>query len=338
MTIEGTTIAAGEKRRLSFPLYETVTGVRSTPVTIARGATDGPCLLVLAGCHPGEYSGMVSAIRFAKELDPALIAGTVVIVHAQNLPGLDARSGHLSPIDGVNMGRAFPVPGERAEGTGNVSHQADSPTHRAARAIFESFVRECDAVVDLHGGEFFETLPPNIEYLLTGNDELDNRTREFARSFGIEWLWEVPTGSIPEMPTYPGRGSVALEAGFLGKPGVFFEVGGEGKIDWSLVDLTVRGLHSCMRFMGMAEGEPLPVEHRLLIGGHVYFAGRGGFCRYEVEAGQEVSAGERLGYIFGFDGETIEEFHAPVDVVMTNVGTKGAVNPGDMLFVMGNVP
>lgn len=338
MTIGDTTVAAGEKRRLSFELYETITGVRSTPVTVARGPSDGPTLVVLAGCHPGEYNGIVSAIRFAAALDPAEISGTVVVVHAQNLPGLDARVGHNSPIDGVNMGRAFPVPGVAAEGTGNVSHQADSPTHRAARRIFDTFVRGADAVVDLHGGEFFETLPPNIEYLPTGDDKVDAATREFARSFGIELLWEVPAGSIPEMPTYPGRGSVAMEAGYLGIPGVFFEVGNEGKIEPDLVDLTVAGLQRCMRVLGMSPGRIDSVPHRTLVGGHVLFAGRGGFCLYEVEAGQEVRRGERLGTILDFTGETIEEFHAPAHSILTNVGTKGAVNPGDMLFVMGNVP
>ena len=337
MIIDNQTVAAGEKRRLSFALYETVTGVRSTPVTVCRGHADGPTMLVLAGCHPGEYNGIVAAIRFANRLDPATVRGAVIIVHAQNLSGLDARSGHLSTIDGVNMGRAFPVPGAAAEGAGNVSHLADSPTHRAARRIFETFVPLCDYVVDLHGGEYFETLPPNVEYLLTGNDAVDDATRAFAASFGIELLWEVPNGSIPEMPTYPGRGSIALEAGYLGKPGVFFEVGGEGKIEWNFVDLTVAGLERSARVVGILDGEVEPVACRTLVGGHVLFAGRGGFCDYQVEPGQEVAEGERLGVIFDFTGETVEEFTAPSRAVLTNVGTKGAVNPGDMLFVMGNV-
>jgi uncharacterized protein len=337
MTIDGTTIPAGEKRRIEFPLYETVTGTRSTPVTVINGASDGPTFLVLAGCHPGEYNGIVSSIRLAADTEPDELSGQLIVVHAQNLPGLDARTGHNSPIDGVNMGRSFPVPGDVAEGTGNVSHQADAPTNQAARRIFDTFARSADAIVDLHGGEFFETLPPNIEYLLTGNSKTDDATREFARSFGIELLWEVPTGSIPEMPAYPGRGSIALEAGFLGIPGVFFEVGGEGKIDWSLVDLTLNGLRSSMTTIGMMAGLPEPVDHRLLIGGHVLFADRGGFAKYDVCAGQQVASGELLGSIFNFSGETIQTLHAQTDSVMMNVGTKGAVNPGDMMFVMGNI-
>jgi hypothetical protein len=37
-------------------------------------------------------------------------------------------------------------------------------------------------------------------------------------------------------------------------------------------------------------------------------------------------------------GETVEEFHAPGAGVMTNTITLGVVNPGDMLYVIGDKP
>lgn len=326
----------GTKVHLDLPVAETAAGPVTVPMTVVCGTGEGPTLAVTAACHPGEYNGVLASVLLAKETEPADLAGTLAVVHAQNIFGLALKAGHKSPVDGVNFGHAFPVPGQVVEDPGAVSHQSRSVSHRIAETIFHQVVLASDAVIDLHGGEFFETLPPNIEYLPIGRPDIDERTRAFARTFGIPVLWEVPAGTIPEMPAYPGRGSAVLEAAHYGIPGVFFEVGGEGKVEEDLVRLTVDGMKSAMRGMGMLSGHPIAVRHRVLVGGHVLFAARGGISRPAVVAGQEVAAGEYLGHIMDLRGAVVEEFHAPQAAVLTNVVVRGAANPGDMLYVLGN--
>jgi predicted deacylase len=279
----------------------------------------------------------MAAVRLAKELSPRDVTGDLIIIHVQNVPGLQAKAGHICPLDGMNLGRAYPVAETEVEAAGMVSHQARSITHQICQSLFDRFISKADAFIDLHGGEHFETLPPNIEYLVTGDDETDEKTRALAESFGYEILWKVPQGTIPEMPGYPGRGSAVMEANMLGIPAVLCEVGGEGKIEIDLVDKTVAGVLSAMRFLGMIAGTPEKADMQTLVGGHVLFSKRAGLFVSRVKAGDEVAQGQFLGELINLEGDTVEEFHAPTHSRLTNVVTMGVANPGDMLFVMGNI-
>lgn len=339
VTIGETTIGVGERRFFYLAASETVAGPFHVPVTAIVGNAPGPTLAVTAACHPGEYNGVMASIRLANRIDTAGLRGTVIIAHIQNVAGVQSKVGHVSPVDGVNMGRAFPVPGETVETNGNVSHQTTSPTYQIAERIFEEIILRSDAHIDLHGGEFFEFVPPNIEYLLTGRQDVDDRTRDLAKAFGFRFLWEVPQGSIPEMPGYPGRGSAVFEAMMQGIPSVLCEVGGDGRLDESLVEHTVNGLMRVLSHFEMVTEEPPPGDdsHVTLVGGHVLFARRAGLFLSAVEAGEEVRAGQLLGRIIDLTGAEVERLDAPEDAVLTNVVSRGIANPGDMLFVMGNL-
>jgi uncharacterized protein len=338
MTIDGVTVDPGTRQSWELPVAETVTGAIRAPITVVAGASAGPTLAVTAACHPGEYNGILASIELARRVSPEALRGTIVIAHVQNVPGVQAKIGHISPIDGVNMGAAYPIPGETIELAGNVSHQTKSPTHQVAEKLFDEVILRADAYVDLHGGEFFESLPPNIEYAVTGNEDVDTRIRQLARAFGFPLLWEVPSGSIPEMPGYPNRGAAVVEAAMRGIPSVMCEVGGEGKLEEELVELTIEGLLRALAFLGMIDGQGGGAESPLsLVGGHVLFASRAGFFLSRVRPGEEVREGQVLGRLVDLSGEEVEQFRAPENAVLTNVVTRGIANPGDMLFVMGNL-
>ena len=334
----GTSFERGTRTFWHLACAETVTGPLMVPITTVAGARSGPTLAVTAGCHPGEYNGILSSVEFAQRLDPAALSGQVVVVHVQNVPAVQAKVGHVSPVDGVNMGRAYPVPGEVVEEVASVSHQSQSPTHQIADTLMEQIIGRSDAHVDLHGGEHFEELHPNIEYLITGQSEIDERTRELGRSFGFSYLWEVPYRTIPQMPSYPDRGASFVEAPMRGIPSVLCEVGGEGRIEQSLVDLTVDGLLRVLAHRGMIASAPDGGidDPEVLVGGQVLFANRAGLFVSEVAAGEPVDEGQRLGRLVALDGEVVETFSAPVPARMLNVVRRGVANPGDMLFVMGN--
>jgi predicted deacylase len=200
-------------------------------------------------------------------------------------------------------------------------------------------VSQADAYIDLHGGEFFEVVPPNIEYFITDDPEVNERIRAFARAFGFPVLWEVPDGSIPEMPAYPGRGSCVLEAGNKGIPAVLCEIGGEGRVEEHLVEQTVSGVLRGLAHLGMIDDAPAGgvSEPTTLVGGHVLFSQRAGIVLSSVAAADQVEEGQLLGRIMDLTGEYVEEFRAPEDGILLNVVTRGIANPGDMLYVLGNL-
>ncbi len=192
-------------------------------------------------------------------------------------------------------------------------------------------------LVDLHGGELHESLASNIEIMPTGDEKVDQEMREFAQWFGFDWVWEVPKGSIPEMPNYPGRGSAIVEGAYLGIPGVLCEVGGEGKIKESQVEEVVQGLRNVMVHLGMRKGKKTPLRSRFLRGGHVLFARRGGIFICRAEAGERVAKDQILGQIMDLSGEVVETFRSPSNGILLNRITLGIANPGDMLYVIGNL-
>lgn len=337
MIIDGYELVPGEKRAWDMAVAESALRVVAVPCTAMRGRQDGPTLVVTAGCHPMELNGIYASVCLAGRVEPDELAGTLIIVHVQNVFGFELKRGHISPLDSVNMARAFPVAGRMVEDTGGVSHQSKSLTYMAADTIFDKVVRKADLLVDLHGGELQEWLAANIEILPLGEPEIDDKTRALARAFGFDMIWEVPYGTIPQMPTYPGRGSAVGEAMRLGIPGVFCEVGSEGRLEEPLVELTVEGLLNVMRTYGMLPGEARQVEAQVLSGGNVLFATRGGLFLNYTRPAQQLASGESLGRIVSLSGETLEEFFAPCASVVTNTITLGVANPGDMLYVLGNI-
>ncbi len=337
MVIDGVRVEMGTKKSWDLLAGETAAGKIAVPITVANGSSEGPVLAVLAGCHPGELNGIVTSIRLAEEIEPKTLAGTLLIVPVQNIVGFQFKRGHISPLDGINMGRAYPTPQKGGEDGGHVSHQGKSPTYQVADQLFTQVICQSDYVVDLHGGEFHETLPPNIEILITGDREVDDRTRFLAKAFAFDLIWEVPLGSIPEMPSYPERGSGVLEANKNGIPAAICEVGGEGRIEEPLVELTYRGIVNVMTHLGMVQGEKTTVTPRILVGGHVLFAKRGGLCLTRTKAGDQVSRDQVLGHTIDLSGEVVETFTSPSDGILMNVVTLGVANPGDMRYVIGNL-
>ncbi|MEJ8569133.1 succinylglutamate desuccinylase/aspartoacylase family protein [Elongatibacter sediminis] len=329
-------IAPGEVKEFDLKAAETAAGPVTIPCTVIRGAEDGPVLAVTAACHPMELNGVLASIRLVKAIKPEKLRGTVAIVHVQNVFGFMMRRGHISPLDGVNMGTAFSAEDSTVEEGGSVSHQGKSVTHQIADCVFRHFNSKADYLIDLHGGELHESLMSNIEILPIGDEETDQRTREFAASFGFDHVWEVPHGSIPEMPSYPARGSAVMECMQSGIPAVYCEVGSEGRLEEPLVDQTVKGILNAMRTLKMLPGRAEKKTPRTLVGGHVLFAGRGGLFVAKCAAGDTLRKNQIIGQIIDVRGEVVEKIRCPRAGVLTNINTLGVVNPGDMLYVIGN--
>jgi predicted deacylase len=336
LTVGGVTVESGTKKSWELHVGDTALGPVEIPITVINGREEGPHLAVTAACHPMELTGVMTTIRLAKEIDPQTLAGALLIVHVQNTIGFQSKHGHVSPLDGINMSRAFRSKDD-IDASGVVSHQGKSLTFLMADRIFSEIVSRADYFIDLHGGEIHESLTPNIEILPVGNEETDAKTRSLARAFGFDLIWEVPKGSIVEMPDYPGSGMAALEAGKSGIPSAVCEVGSEGKLEEELVDLMVRGIVNVMKELDMLEGEKTSAESEVLVGGHVLFAKRAGLFMTEVKAGDRLSKGQTLGNIIDLSGEVVETFTAPEDGVLLNMVTLALANPGDMLYVIGNV-
>src|SRR3954471_19023112 len=164
------------------------------PVISVAGSKPGPVLFVNAGVHGGEYPAIEAVIRLGKTLDPAVIAGTVILMPVLNLPAFRTRTPFVCPVDNVNPNRVFP-----GDANGSYSEQM---TH----ALVNEFVAHADAWVDLHGGDIPEALVP-FSICRGGNDDVDVRSKELAIAFGLPYALAV------NKPVQPAKGSSSYVAG-----------------------------------------------------------------------------------------------------------------------------
>ncbi|MGN6133255.1 MAG: succinylglutamate desuccinylase/aspartoacylase family protein, partial [Aureliella sp.] len=134
------------------------------PITVVSSGA-GPTVLVLGGNHGDEYQGQIAAMKLARELSPDVVRGRVIIIASLNFPA--ARAGtRLSPLDGMNMNRAFPG-------------QAEGPvTSQIAHFLTNVLFPMSDVVIDIHsGGRSMQFVPCAHMHLV---DDLQQRAKMLA--------------------------------------------------------------------------------------------------------------------------------------------------------------
>lgn len=111
------------------------------PHVLLCGDQPGKTVLITAGIHNAEYVGIQAAIELSNELDVSALRGNVIIVPLANRSGFENRTMSMVYEDGKNLNRVFP--GDR-EGS-----EADKLAHM----LFEVFIQNVDAYIDLHSGD-----------------------------------------------------------------------------------------------------------------------------------------------------------------------------------------
>ena len=87
-------------------------GYSLVPLTVINGTRkpDGempPGIAVFGGTHGNEWEGQIAAKRLCHDLDPWQICGRVILMPQLSASACAANT-RLSPLDHVNMNRAFP--------------------------------------------------------------------------------------------------------------------------------------------------------------------------------------------------------------------------------------
>jgi predicted deacylase len=172
MVLGSLTAAVEEKARGSIRVDLGATTV-DIPVALINGARRGPRVVITAGVHGGEFTGVDAANQLADALQPDEIRGQVIVCPVANPPAAYLGRLGVSPLDGVNINRVFPG---RPDG---------GPTERLADWLFENLLAGADAYIDLHSGGIDETLCDFVGYRLGGDEAVDAKTRQMAHAAGF---------------------------------------------------------------------------------------------------------------------------------------------------------
>ena len=289
------------------------------PVSLVRGAQDGPVLALIAGTHGYEYPGITALQRLRQSIDPQKLRGTLLLVHIANPPSFYGRTIYTSPADGKNLNRVFPG---RADGT---------MSERIAHAITTEVIAKADFLVDLHAGDGNEALRPYVYMPVTSDARLDAATRGMALAFGLDHIVIDATRIAPPDATQ----FVDMTALARGIPAITTETGQLGLNDEHSIALAERGVGNLMRHLGMLEGaaEPNPgvvwlTDYRVITSPVT------GVFRAAVRDGYAVAEGGLLGELFDPFGAKVGEVRAPfAGIVNYVIGTPPAVEGQPLAMV-----
>ena len=287
------------------------------PYIAVAGATPGPTIVITAGIHAAEYTGIEAAIRLGRGLDPREVRGTVVVIPLLNRPGFYERSIYVNPEDNDNLNRLFP--GDAAGTWGQ----------RFAHHLLTEIVMRFDHAIDLHAGDLIEDLVPFVGYRPTGNAALDERIRRMAEAYGARWL--VTSAATGERP-----GSLYAVAAQNGVAAMLAESGGRGLLIEEDVVRHVRGVTNILRTIGVLAGEPERVPPPRVVKGFDWLRSPAeGIFHCHVRVDQEVRKGDVVGDLCDLVGEPLATVTAPVSGVVLFLVTSPAIKKGGLLLGVG---
>ena len=180
------------------------------PYVAIAGLMAGPTVLITAGIHAAEYTGIEAAIRLGRTISPEAVRGTIIIIPLLNRPGFYERSIYVNPEDNDNLNRLFPG---KADGTWG---------ERFAHRLLTEIISKCDNAIDLHAGDLIEDLVPFVIYRETQNAGLDERIKAMANAYGARWaVKSAPTGERPgTLMAVAALNGIAALNGFGGVSGL----------------------------------------------------------------------------------------------------------------------
>lgn len=281
-------------------------GYSLVPLTVVNGrrGQNANGILCFGGTHGNEYEGQVALKRLCRDLDPEQIAGRVILMPQLSESACVANS-RTSPLDGVNMNRAFP-----GDPRGTLSS-------RIANFVKTRIFPLGRVVIDIHSGGMEGAFPHCTSFHPIPDAAQAAETAAVSRLFD--------TGYVMIYSSAMARGLLTDEAEAEGKITIGSEFGAGASTDRLGVRHAYEGVLNVMRHYGLREdaveairpaGSP-PV--RLVRAEHLdaYIPSPSdGVWEPVVAPGEEVKQGQLLGRLHDFADHT----SAPADILAPRDG------------------
>jgi predicted deacylase len=254
------------------------------PMTVIANG-DGPTVLVLGGNHGDEYQGQIAAMKLARELTPEMISGRIILIPSLNFPAARAAT-RLSPLDGMNMNRAFPGQPE-----GPVTSQI---AHYLTTVLFPM----SDVIIDIHsGGRSMDFVPCSHMHVVPDKEQ---RKKMLAAMLA----WNTDFSFL--YADIAGSGLLPVEAENQGKIVVTTELGGGEGVPASVHRIAQSGLRNVLIHVGLLKGmeqtreslgKPPAILVQALDRNDYLLAPESGIFEIGVDLGHMVQVGDCVGAI-----------------------------------------
>jgi len=320
----GRDIAPGTRAEIDLPVSRGSSDPETViPVTVFHGARPGPRLVITAGVHGYEFPPILAAQQLLTRIDPAQLAGTVILVRLAHVLAFEHRTPFVNPFDRKNLNRVFPG---RADGT---------QSERIAHVLSTQVISRGDLHVELHSGDGAEWLEPFVGfYGGTLARRQEAAARRMALSFGLPNMVRYAMESEEQIDT---NRSLNRQAVSEGVPTILVEIGENGRRDEAFVTRIVDGVGNLLRALDMQAG-PVAMTatspRQYSSTAEAVATTTGIFTPVAVQ-GRAVSRGDLIGTVTDYAGQVRERIVSPVDGYVLYGITGPPVRAGDAVVTIG---
>ncbi len=298
-------VRAGSAKEVELPITRLVTGADvSLPVRIVHGREDGPVVWVNAAIHGDEVVGIEVIRRVLGTLSPKTLRGTLVAVPIVNVLGFMTGDRYLP--DRRDLNRSFP------------GSARGSLASRIAHLFMTEVVAKCEVGIDLHTGSDRRANLPQVRADLD-----DPRTRQLSEAFGAPVILHARIRD----------GSLRHAAREKGATVLVYEGGEAWRFDDYAIDAGVAGVRRVLASLGMVdplEEDPPAASVECRQSGWVRARGTG-ILQLDVDLGQQVEEGQRLGGLSDSVGRRVRLVHADRSGIVIGLTNAPLVNSGDAI-------
>ena len=303
--------------RLPHSHDEAAWGSIMIPVTVVKNG-EGPTALLTGGNHGDEFEGPIALWDLARTLEPSDVTGRVIIVPAMNFPAFLVNR-RCSPIDGVNLNRAFP------------GDPAGTVTQKIADYFQRYLLPMADVVVDFHsGGRTMDLLPFAAAHILP------DATQEAACFAGVKAFGAPYAMRMREIDAMGMYDTAAEE---MGKIFVTTELRGGGTATPETVEYARSGLRNLLIHSGILQGD-IAVRESVWLSmeaeGCYIFCDTPGLVEPHAALGERVTKGQPILSVHPthVTGAEPTVYHAPHDGIIAGKLQSSLARMGDNLAVV----
>ncbi len=301
-------------------------GYSLVPLTVVNGlrGANNNSVICFGGTHGNEYEGQIAVKRLCADLDPERLAGRVVLMPQLSESACVANT-RISPLDGVNMNRAFPG-NPRGTISARIAHFVKTRVFPLGRIV-----------LDLHSGGKEGAFP-----VCTSFHPIPDAAQQ-AEIAAVSRLFDTPFVFI--YSSAMASGLLTDEAEAEGKISIGGEFGGGETTSRHGVRHAYEGILNVLRRYALLEGAVTQVrpagspEPKLIRAAELdaYIpCPRDGVWEPVTEPGDAVAAGQILGRLHDFADHSSAalEVRSPRDGYLAMMHLSARPLKGQTLFVI----